>query len=137
VGSFLEKAAAALGKSTPTPPPELFQLLAVYDFPGNVRELEAMVFDALSRHEGGKLALHSFQNAIQLHNPLSAQDAVTDELDIKELYHSLRRLPSLKEAEELLMLEALERSDGNQRLAAMLLGITRQTLYNRLQAKKS
>ncbi|PIE31296.1 two-component system response regulator [candidate division KSB3 bacterium] len=137
VQHFLEKTAEALDKAIPTPPPELFQLLAVYNFPGNIRELEAMVFDAVSRHEKGILSLSSFQHVIQHHEPLSLPDTMPEELDITQLYHSLQRLPSLKEAEEVLMREALERSDGNHRLAAMLLGITRQTLYNRLHAKKS
>ena len=40
---------------------------------------------------------------------------------------------TVKEAEELLMRVAVKRAHGNQTLAAMLLGITRQTLHNRLQ----
>jgi DNA-binding NtrC family response regulator len=53
VDAFLEEAARELQKSKPTPPPELFTLLAVYPFPGNIRELRSMVFDAVSRHHFG------------------------------------------------------------------------------------
>ena len=45
---FLSEAARALDKKKPTPPKELVQLLATYDFPGNIRELKAMVFNAVS-----------------------------------------------------------------------------------------
>jgi DNA-binding NtrC family response regulator len=47
---FLEKASATLGKSNPTPPEELLTLLSTYHFPGNIRELESMVFDSVGSH---------------------------------------------------------------------------------------
>ncbi len=45
------------------------------------------------------------------------------------------RLPTLKEAEECLMAEALRRAGGNQGAAATLLGISRQALNKRLLRK--
>ncbi len=133
---FLQSAAKELGKVKPTPPPELFTLLSAYDFPGNVRELQAMIFDAVSRHESRKLSLSSFQEILQ--QPLSFEDTEpTGSISaIDALYASLERLPTLKEAENLLIQEALKRVGGNQTLAAMLLGTTRQTLHRRLQTKK-
>jgi DNA-binding NtrC family response regulator len=133
---FLQQSADELGKPKPTPPPELFTLLSVYDFPGNIRELQAMIFDAVSRHESGKLSLSSFKEIIQHHPSLEPTEPPATTSTIEALYVSLERLPTLKEAEEFLIQEALNRSEGNQTLAAMLLGITRQTLHNRLQAKK-
>jgi DNA-binding NtrC family response regulator len=129
----LQNAAKELGKPKPTPPPELFTLLSVYDFPGNIRELKALIFDAVSRHESGKLSLESFHKHIrpEASAELSRPAGVAQELD--SLYASLQRLPSLKEAEESLIQEALDRTDGNQTLAAVMLGITRQTLHRRLR----
>ena len=48
------------------------------------------------------------------------------------------RFPTLKEAEEFLVSEALKRSRDNQGVAATLLGITRQAMNKRLvrEAKK-
>ncbi len=134
---FLQKSADELGKTKPTPPPELFSLLSVYDFPGNIRELQAMIFDAMSRHESGKLSLSRFKEIIQRHSTLTPVESADTSLTLESLYTSLDHLPTLKEAEEFLMQAALKRADGNQTLAAMLLGITRQTLHNRLQARKS
>jgi DNA-binding NtrC family response regulator len=130
---ILQNAAEELGKPKPTPPPELFTLLSVYDFPGNIRELKALIFDAVSRHESGKLSLESFHKHIrpEVSAELSRPADVIQELD--SLYASLQRLPSLKEAEESLIQEAMSRTDGNQTLAAMMLGITRQTLHRRLR----
>ncbi len=49
---------------------------------------------------------------------------------------SLDRLPTLEESENLLIQEALKRTNGNRTLAAELLGITRQTLHRRLSPKE-
>jgi DNA-binding NtrC family response regulator len=57
---FLEKAAGSLGRDKPAPPPGLVELLASYHFPGNVRELEAMVYDAV-RRTSGELSLDAFK----------------------------------------------------------------------------
>ncbi len=43
---FLESASFEMGRKKPTPPPEFFVLLETYDFPGNIRELKSMVYDA-------------------------------------------------------------------------------------------
>ncbi|MGD8472205.1 MAG: sigma-54 dependent transcriptional regulator, partial [Desulfobacteraceae bacterium] len=48
VDHFLEKASKVLDKKKPTPPVELVTLLSTYHFPGNIRELESMIFDAVS-----------------------------------------------------------------------------------------
>jgi DNA-binding protein Fis len=42
-------------------------------------------------------------------------------------------LPTLKQAEQLLIYEALRRAGGTQSVAAMMLGITRQALNKRLK----
>jgi transcriptional regulator with PAS, ATPase and Fis domain len=61
---FLDSAAKELNKKKPTPPGELVTLLTLYSFPGNVRELEAMVFDAVARHTSGILSMESFRKVI-------------------------------------------------------------------------
>jgi DNA-binding protein Fis len=42
-------------------------------------------------------------------------------------------LPTLKQIEQLLVDEALRRAGGNQAIAAMMLGISRQALNKRLK----
>ena len=46
------------------------------------------------------------------------------------------RLPTLDEAEEALVQEALRRADGNQGVAAGILGLSRQALNKRLMRRK-
>lgn len=133
VDAFLDEAAKAEGKRKPSTPPELYTLLSTYDFPGNVRELRMMVFDAVLRHRGGILSLDSFRNAIGGRDaPRSAGEEGTPPVGVPSPFRAVPRLPTLKEAEEQLISEALSRAKQNQGIAASLLGITRQALNKRL-----
>ncbi|MBF0439678.1 MAG: sigma-54-dependent Fis family transcriptional regulator [Magnetococcales bacterium] len=131
---FLEEAAKNLKKTPPIPPAELFHLLNTYDFPGNIRELRAITFDAVARHQSGILSLERFRDSVYSNDP--EKDSVppfTQENPFKRLSG---KLPTLREAETLLLEEALERSQGNKSVAANLLGVSRQTLNYRLQQLK-
>ncbi len=59
VDYFLEEASHSLGKKKPTPHEELITLLSNYHFPGNIRELQSMIYDAVSNHKSKKLSLTS------------------------------------------------------------------------------
>jgi two-component system, NtrC family, nitrogen regulation response regulator GlnG len=137
VDHFVEKAARQLGKAVPTVPLALHQLLNTYSFPGNVRELEALMFDGVARHQGVTLSLASFKDAIS-DKPQSAVTA--EEPDAARATPLARlfpdRLPTLKEAEDRLIAEALVRADGNQGVAASLLGLSRQALNKRLSRRQ-
>ena len=127
---FLKKAAAALGKPVPAAPVELNRYLAAYRFPGNIRELEALVHDAVARSANRILLLESIVTAIgsDLRPPISATSAVSG----CPVCPYGERFPTLKEAEDLLIAEALRLAENNQRLASAYLGITRQALNKRL-----
>lgn len=130
VDHFIEKAAASLGKPRPVAPPELGRYLAAYLFPGNIRELEAMIHDAVARNSGRILALESFAEEI---GGKLAVSAVTIDVTERCPVCPLRgKFPTLKESEDLLIAEALRLSGNNQRLAAAYLGISRQALNKRL-----
>lgn len=143
VSNFLSEAAGSIGKPVPTPSPELFALLATYPFPGNIRELRAMVFDAVAQHRRGVLSLRSFKETIQagsahtVHNDRDARSSeVVSEAHVILSWPNTTRPPTIKEAEEFLMQHALRVGQGNQGLAASLLGITRQALNQRLARRK-
>lgn len=128
VEKICERAAAELQIAPPAIPVALYQLLNTYHFPGNVRELEGMVFDAVARQRGATLGLQSFRNAMGL-------DGSPEPVNIgkqQNLFAADDKLPTLKEAEEALVQAALKKADGNQGVAANLLGITRQALNKRL-----
>ena len=129
VDHFLEKAATSLGKKKPSPPKELYSLLAAHSFPGNVRELESMVFDAVAHHESRMMSMGVFESRIlqdeALVEPSRDGGGTTP-------YALFDRLPSLKESASMLIGEAMRRAEGNQSIAARLLGISRTALNKRL-----
>ncbi|UCH19435.1 MAG: sigma-54-dependent Fis family transcriptional regulator [Deltaproteobacteria bacterium] len=132
---FLDRASETLGKKKPTPPEELVTLLRTYHFPGNVRELEAMVYDAVSSHKSGKLSMDVFKSHITKTHPGTSTDTVDLSAENNKLinFDKHKQLPTLKQAEKLLIDEAMRRSDGKQSIAAGLLGISRQALNKRLK----
>ena len=128
---FHSRASEQLSKRQLAVPAELLTLLETYDFPGNVRELRSMIFNAVSRQKAKMLSLQPFREAMgyrgeQLGPGLSEPS-----------FHFPEKLPTLKGLTEQLIREALERSGGNQAIAAGLLGITPQALSKRLKRRKN
>ena len=134
VDHFLEKAAASIGKRAPTPPPELYTLLSNHLFPGNIRELEAMVYDAVTRHSGGVLSMAVFrENMARREIPADGKQSAGDATVNKIIFPEV--LPTIQQTSNLLVEEAMRRTGGNQTQAARMLGISQQALSKRLKAK--
>ncbi len=128
---FLEEASKELGKRKPTPPKELVQLLGTYTFPGNVRELRAMVYDSVSLHKSNILSMDSFLRAIG--RQAEFIQTMYESSCENSLFQKTERLPTLSQAVELLITEAMCRAKGNQTIAARLLGISQPALSKRLK----
>lgn len=128
--TFLEEAARSLGKNVPDYHHELAGYLSGYPFPGNVRELRAMVFDAMTRHKGGLLSLELVRDVV---GPSYREGQSVPASTEGGWLNLSGRFPTLKEAEHCLIETALRLSAGNQRAAADLLGISRQALNQRLR----
>lgn len=136
LGHFLSDASESLHKKTPSVPAELISMLSNYYYPGNIRELQAMVFDAVSQHGTGTLFIDSFRNHLKNNAELSKNE-LTVPLDIsKSAIEISGRFPTLQDVNDFLVSEAMKRSSGNQGVAASLLGITRQALNKRIIRKK-
>jgi DNA-binding NtrC family response regulator len=135
VDHFLEKAADEIGKTKPGLPNELFTLLKLHEFPGNIRELEGLIYDALVRHESGVLSLKHFRNSLgdrQSQSTSATAEAPIIPPDSTNIFSALENVPTLKACNEMLIQEALKRADGNQTIAAEILGMTRTALNKRL-----
>jgi DNA-binding NtrC family response regulator len=126
---FIAKASMSLERPVLEPTAEILHVLSEHAFPGNVRELEAMVFDAFSRSTG-ELSAEPFSASIAQHKP---QAPAIDPGKPQALVNFSSRLPTLKQVQDSLVSEALRRSGGNQALAANYLGITRQAMNKRIQ----
>ena len=133
---FLAEAASALGKSVPAHSPELADALATRLYPGNVRELKALVTDAVARHVSGMLTLKHF--------PGNDRDCSGGGLGVattgkgaEPLSSIFGRFPTIEEMEEYMIGRALEIASGNRSAAALLLGISRQALHKRAKSDRA
>jgi DNA-binding NtrC family response regulator len=133
VDHFLEKASEMLGRKKPTPPRELLTLLSTYHFPGNIRELQSIILDAVSSHKSGILSMEVFKSYIRQKQPTLDPDSKHLLQGENILVSFSEPLPTLKQSEQLLISEAMKRASGNQAIAAQWLGITRQALNKRLK----
>jgi len=113
-GFFLQKR----GRRFEDIDPEAVDQLMHYDWPGNVRELENVIERAVILAAGGE--------TIGLtHLPLSSRSTPQAVSPGEEL--------NLERLERQSILQALQKSGGNKSGAARLLGITRRTLYSRME----
>jgi DNA-binding NtrC family response regulator len=132
VTRFIDEAANELEKKPPKAPPELLTLLANYHFPGNVRELRAMIFDSVARHTSGRVL-----SAKPLRKIIKAQQSATIQaVPAAAPTGPEGRFATLKEMEQMHIDSALQRAGGNQGIAAALLGISRPALNRRLARAK-
>ena len=124
---FLEQVAEELGKKKPTVAKELYVLLGNHPFPGNVRELKAMVYDALSVHQARMLSMDAFKRAMDGRGGASVPEGEP------RLFTPGEPLPRLNELSDLVVAEAMRRAQGNQSVAARLIGISQPALSKRLK----
>lgn len=139
VSHFVELMSERIGVPQPTYPKELIDLLESYHFPGNVRELQGMVSDAVACTKSRMLSLEPFRRAIALDKSQSAPQPAAPQLGDtmqQKLESVWGHFPTLQEAEDLLIDTALEVAKGNQGIAATMLGLKRQTLNMRLKVRR-
>jgi len=100
--------------------PEAVQAITTYTWPGNVRELKHVVQRAVIMSEGrGEIELPK-----QFDSPFGSQSAE----------QGLAAGRSIRDVERELIERTLEHFDGDKKAAAETLGISLNTLYNRLNA---
>lgn len=131
VDYFLEQACERMNRKKPLVSKKLIACLEAYPFPGNVRELQAMVFDALSRSGGSELTVDHFSH----HFLSTGSEGDNGNRGHEKADHLLfpENLPTIKEATDRLVHEAMTRAKGKQTLAASMLGISQPALHKRLK----
>ena len=116
VAHFLSKHERALSDVRP----EALEYLKSYEFPGNIRELQNLIERACILAGGGPIDRHHF--------PIESGRLASDSGDLLGLGLSIDQM------EKRMILEALERAQGNKTRAAGLLGISRRALYSRMES---
>ncbi len=114
------------GNALPTLPRDQLDLFLACEYPGNVRELEAIVRDALRSGCESTFDEGILRSRLGTSRPGKGTEPTAD-LGFSEI------LPTIKQATELLIEEALRRAEGNQAQAARLLRISPQAISKRLR----
>ncbi|HMK44684.1 MAG TPA: sigma-54 dependent transcriptional regulator [Dissulfurispiraceae bacterium] len=127
---FLEEASRELGKRKPDPTFELRRLLERYDYPGNVRELRSMVYDAVARNAASVISTEPFQHAL-------AHSLLMPKGHTGNVFDAVESLPTIHQAVSLLINSAMQRANGNQSVACRLLGISQPALSRRIKNMQS
>lgn len=115
VDFFLKKFGAKYGKSGLRINKTAEEKLLGHHWPGNIRELQHTVERAVILSDGQVLKASDFPFQQKFHST------------------SMEAPLTLEEMEQQMIQKALERHEGNHSAAAEQLGITRQTLYNKLK----
>src|SRR5262249_43903856 len=139
---YLRRFSRELGREVQQVAPEAMERLREYSWPGNIRELQSVLKQALLQASGAVL-LPVFLPA-PLAGPGQAaalavsEGAGTEEesfvikqrlaLDVRDLYSEVHR-----KLDRLLLPRVLELTQGNQQQAALILAMARQTLRLKLR----
>ena len=115
-GYFLKKYSEKYGKNPIEISERAVERMVRHSWPGNVRELEHTVEKAVILNESGRITETDLFSG-------SASGYLPDPGDTLNLV----------EIEKKVIMTAIERNQGNIKAAAEKLGITRQTLYNKMQ----
>jgi DNA-binding NtrC family response regulator len=126
VETLLRRAATAHGQTVYTLSPDAWQCVRAYNWPGNLRELYAVLV------RGGERARGDVITPAEL--PVAVRQARDAEVPFPQ-HHEMPTLDAVLEQVERRMIRlALKRAQGNQTKAAEMLGVWRPRLLRRIKA---
>ena len=127
---FFKKYRAELKKEIVAVSPEAMEALLDYGWPGNVRELENVIYEAMVLSDDPILAESSLPLRIR-----SGQAVPSESPPFETAGDTLRDAAqsAAGNAEKALIEKALRESGGNRTLAALALGVSRKTLFNKMK----
>ena len=150
--SFIKEYATQGSVTPPIVTDAAWAALESYGFPGNVRELRNVAIRLTTKHAGHELTAHDLEEELdvdvsgraELHAPPLSSTAPTPVDERGNLLYAARATLATRKSfsldDELRSLEAAyisaaqELSGGNISHAARLLGVSRTTLYNRMES---
>ncbi|HNY25741.1 MAG TPA: sigma-54 dependent transcriptional regulator, partial [Candidatus Sumerlaeota bacterium] len=125
--NYLKNLQKEMHSSVRTFTPEALAMLQAYDYPGNVRELINILQRAVLLCDGEVIGSQHLPEEIQ------GAEFVEDRFEPSsfDLKEEIRKAQEV--VEQRLIRKALKQTDNNHKKAAELLGISRGSLYNKLQ----
>ena len=131
VASFLRRFSETMGKPVRGISEDAMKTLMQYHWPGNVRELENLIERVVVlKRDNGVIEMKDFPAAyfanVRLDRFVASVALPDDGLDFNE---------AVNEFENELILQALQKTEGNKNKAATLLGLNRTTLVEKLKRK--
>jgi DNA-binding NtrC family response regulator len=124
VDSFIQQYAALNAKKIRGIAKDALEALVQYNWPGNIRELKNIVERMIVLSSGELLTLEQIPDDIRQGRPQTSGAA------------SLDGISKITDAEKELIQKALQETRGNKSTAAEKLGISRRTLYRKLEEYK-
>ncbi len=122
VEHFLKKHQKSYGSTVAGVDPQAMDTLMKYVWPGNVRELENLIEMLLAYGKSPIIRMTDLpERIVESVQPQKKASMLGDEVF------------TLKEAERKLIINALAKSKGNKSLAAQMLGISRKSLYKKIE----
>ncbi|HXS09535.1 MAG TPA: sigma-54 dependent transcriptional regulator [Candidatus Krumholzibacteria bacterium] len=132
VSHFIERFNRELGKSVSMPGGDVLELLVRYDWPGNVRELKNVIERAMLLDAQDALLVSHLPTEIRGGTPLDPTQAVMPRALSASVTSTFFPM-TLRDVERIQIEKTLEQTNGNKSRAAAILGISRQTLREKLK----
>jgi two-component system response regulator AtoC len=107
--------------------PRALELFASYAWPGNIRELESVLYEAMVMSDTALIEEQNLPQRILTGTPPAEDSAESLNKPMSEIVAGLT-----ERAEKSLIEKALEATGWNKTRAAELLGISRKTLFNKM-----
>ena len=128
VAHFARTTARSNGRETATFAPDAVELLAQQPWPGNVRQLENMIERLVVLSDAPSVSRAAIEREVERESARERSARAPTATGTPSPLDAQRR-----EAEREAIVDALTRSGNNRSLAARLLGVSRRTLYNKLE----
>jgi two-component system nitrogen regulation response regulator GlnG len=141
VRHFVRRFSRELGRDVQEVAPEALERLRGYDWPGNIRELQSVLKQALLQARGTTLLpAHLSALAGEPGGSVPASPRVSEDLNLGAFIRLClatddgdQYAEAHRRLDQLFLARVLEATRGNQQEAARRLGIARQTLHRKLQ----